>query len=474
MRRFCILLLSLQVSSMIAGSLGPLQITNVNVNLQMVGDSYYYDDQHGVGFMDPDAAFATLARYYPTNNWRFNNASRSGGTPINTLTNLIYPSIFPFAGWRSNDYQNIVIYKSTENGSPGGAGDFLNTWQYFSNFVKAPGTMYLGDGTPTTIIGWAAVHNYQSIGLSDYPASANDGNINTRGQESLAITNAGVLLGFGAFDIYWHTYDAWTNDNQTGANNVQYTPAALDHPGAGGHGYGNLELFPQMLPDTNVADAVVDWVSLSVTTNHCVISSVTKNGNTLQFNRLDNRLYPIYGDIPGNDGYGNIITNDWRSGIKMKPSAANNMWFGMSVSSLPVGNYTVYIDGTNCGIFDSTTLSHWNMTTNYVGPYALQATKTLTDVRIMDGVDPVSRIPRSAGDGVGLSWWGSNVASQYQAGNRGDAFLAATATFGDRLSTNYTQIHLDAQPTSHQFTIIQSLGTISANTINVGTMTIYK
>ena len=429
-----------------------VQITQSNVNLSVLGDSFFASSA-GTGYRIPDQIGISFARYYRTNLIRYSNPSRSGGLMDDQLTNQIPRTLFAFHGWRSNNYQQIVFSHITQNGSLQSNAMYLA----LSNNFLAPAIMSSGGSTLASVSGWAATHPYQWYALGDFPTESLDGG-STDGTKYRddAGTNAGTILGSGTIPMWGILRPSFTNDyGQTGGTNVQWFNAPFaGHPGSGGDGAYIIEALKQMLPDTNVADASIDWSGAINSTNHCVLYSVSKSGNTLTFSRLDDRLYPVI-EFPGMDGRGNLITNDDSMCFNLNPTNGNAFGFWQRFTGLPAGNYSIAIDGTNCGTFTSAMLMSpgWNMWTNRVGPYALQASATLALARQYEYVDAVTLIPGSAGDNQGLVSYGSFINSFVN--HYGDQLLADMTAMGDQIQTNLVAIHNSSLPLGHTFTVTQ-------------------
>src|SRR6185503_18726072 len=105
---------------------------------------------------------------------------------------------------------------------------------------------------------------------------------------------------------WWHALlKGFTNDLVTNGG-LSAGWQKNGHPGGGAELAMTFAFLKGITTDTNISTAVVDWNSTTpVSTNHCVISSISRNGNVLTFNRLDDRL-PFAWDVNPLLG----ITND--------------------------------------------------------------------------------------------------------------------------------------------------------------------
>ena len=214
----------------------------------------------------------------------------------------------------------------------------------------------------------------------------------------------------------------------------------------------DLSFLKQITTDTNISTAVVDWNSSTpVSTNHCVISGISRSGNTLTFTRHDDRL-PFAWDVSPLMG----ITNDCNQAFVLNPSDGNYFQFTIGIQNIPTGTYSVLIDGQFVGAYSSADLAAgWNMFTNTVGPYWAQRTEVLGRIRDKEHVDRYSRLPGSASDGQGMISYES-FGNMYftNSAYRGDALInilsnrVANVMAWDALTVQA------AQPTNHTFIIM--------------------
>jgi len=435
-----LLLLSLGVQAF------ELNVTTLTNNVGIEGDSYFNfpfgNPAPSTGDMFPDYLATYLQTRYPDHYWRCATFGRSGGTDQDTLTNVLHPFILPWMGYRSNDNQTLLFMKGTENGFV----SFATTLNAFSNFFLAPATMSSGNATLGSITGWAATHSYDKYGLGDFPAQQADGRIATRGAESDAATNAGIVFGSGGIDIYHHVKVAFSNDfENTGGANVWTSDP--DHPGPVGHMGALLAVVKQITTSTVISDAMLDWNTTGIVyTNGCTVTGISKNGNTLTWTRHDDHIRFAWDEPNAATG----ITNDCNYWFTLNPADATYFNFGMGISNLPAGNWLITCGGINIGIVSSTVLSgDWNMFTNYLHPEWLQAVEALGLNRDFNGANRVSLIPVN---GVNWQAWGSFANSKWQAGDRGDQLIADLTANSDALTNLLNSIHSQVQPTNLVYT----------------------
>lgn len=421
-----------------------------NCTIILLGDSFFISTQPPsiTGLRIPDYVESYFQLSQVGKGIHTFNISRSGGSMDDVLTNRVHPYAIPLWGYQTNNFQHVGMVLSTDNGG-------LSSNQMLfahSNIYQAPFLMSDGDATLHTHAGWASTNLVQWVGLG-YMPEGSDGQESER-QRNNAGTNAG--WGFGVLGIdFWNRLSVpWTNDfNANGGTNVQwFTGDENGHFASGGALSSSFALFhgtPSIASDTNIATCTVDWNSTSpVATNHCVISSISKSGNTLTFIRHDDRL-PFAWDVA--DG---TITNDARGAFNLTPSDADFFRFSVQVTNLPAGNYNVLIDGVLCSTLSDTQLgTGWNMVTNVAGPYWAQRKEVLGRIRDKEHVDRVTLVPGSASDGQGMVAYGSLAATKWASGLRGDALIASLTTSVSNLYYLDSLTAAAAVPTNHTFTI---------------------
>jgi len=430
-----------------------LSISN-NAIVCFFGDSWNYDPDPSAstniaGFRMEAYVHSYLALNYPQYSLFFYNWSRSGGTMDDMLTNRLQRLGLPVWGYQSNNFQHIGIACMTDNGGLDSNGMYLA----MSNVFQAPRIMSDGGTALNSQSGWASTATVQWIGLGEPPLEGPGPDTAQRDRND-ATTNAGPRLGLRGIDIWNPLSQSWTNDYiANGGTNIQWFSAPkAGHFASGGALSWALAILKSITTDTNISTCIADWAGSVVSTNHCVLSGVSQSGNTLTFNRLDDRL-PMAWDVP--DG---TITNNATTAFNLAPGDANYFQFTLQITNLPVGNYIVKIDGATVAVLPQAVLAGgWNMFTNYTGPYWAQRKEVLGLIRDLEYVNRVTLIPGSAGDQLGLVALGSNLDTQWGLGKRGDDLIAAGNAKVAQVNTNsafsFAAIRAAAQPTNHTFTI---------------------
>lgn len=456
--------LSLYAWSVSAALAFNLVISN-NARVVIGGDSWMTDGgpasatTNVTGQRYTDYLSSYLVLNNPATNIFFWNFSRGGASLDEMLTNRVQRAFFPLLCYHSNADQKIVFASMTDNLAPSSNTTYIT----FGNMFRGPHLMSDGSATNlTTYTGVAASSFYQWIALGEPVEEGVDGDGNQRDRNNATI-NAGNTFGFLGIDIWNPVSSAWTNDfKANGGTNVQWLWQG-GHFASGGAESWAEQTIQAITTDTNIAQCSIRWDGLLLSTNHCVVSSISSTGNKITFTRKDDRL-PYAFDVPD---FLTGITNDARGGLRLTPSM---MHFDLQIVGLPAGNYKVVIDGqTAAESISSIELSNgWNMFTNYAGPYWNQRREVLGLIRDAEGVDRVTLVPIPT---KGLQLLTQTFDSNWQAGNRGDLLLQNSDAAMAINATNFTAIHAAAQPTNHTFTVtmIQSF-----NQVNVGTLNVFK
>jgi len=439
-------------------SAADLVISN-NAVIVGFGDSQDADGSGApsTGYMRQAYIHSYFALNYPQYTLSIYDFGRSGGTMDDRLTNGLQSDGLACWGFQSNNFQHLGISFCTDN------ANLVSNAMYLaqSNMCLAPGMMSDGVFPLVTQTGWAATHPVQWIVAGSDPAATADGGDigGTQSQRArdAGCTNAGINFGVAGISLFYPVVAGWTNDAAT--NNAAYVgifkgTSKEGHIEAPGQLNMAIAFLQGITTDTNISTCTINFNgAFAAATNHCVISSVSRTGNTLTFNRLDDRL-PMAWDISNTDP-----TNNATPAFTLIPSQADAFQFTLQVTNLPAGHYRVQIDGVTVAdnMSSATLASGWNMFTNTFGPYWNQRYEVLGRIRDFEYVNRQTRVPGSAGDDTGEVSLGSQAFSQWTSAVRGDALIAALNDKIAHLHTNsvssFAAIHAAAQPTNHTFTV---------------------
>jgi len=422
-----------------AGAARASVITNDNNALVLFESSYDTSPYHYFG--DWVGSWAALGHPQFTNHWA--SASRGGAGLQEANENRLERLGLPH--WASGQ-RALGLIMADDNG-----GYTSNQVRMqLTNTFAAPGLFYNG-ALYTNEGGWAAAHSVTWIGIGAIPHDSvgGDGGESDRNGAMVRMCSDFSLLGIDLWNPMWN--GGWSADQINSTQLLGFYTGS--HPFASGS-LTMAILIAQALAgaDTNVSLATVDWNAATVvSTNHCVISSVSRTGGTLTFTRHDDRL-PMGWDVP--DG---TITNDCRNAFVAMPALANAFWFSLAITNLPVGIYDVSIDGVKVATLRETDLANWNMFNHTVGPYWAQRVEVVGRIRDKNGTDRVTLLDHNAGvggtSGRDLVNYGSDAQGSWDLGTRGDALTAALASDLTALDGYDKLIHDAAQPTDHSFSI---------------------
>jgi hypothetical protein len=418
-------------------------ITNDNTVILLFESSYDLQPYHYFG----DYLGTWVALGHPQFTNHYSSASASGGLEARNTNHL---EKIGLAHW-ANGKRAIGLIMVDDN-------DGLTSNQVqinLTNTLASPTNLFNGVSY-TNEGGWCSTNSITWIGLGAIPHDSLDGDSGEIARNN-AVTNMFNLLGRPYVDM-WHPLwnpqgtEGWGPDETNGVTADWNTGS---HPSAGNSLTMGINIARSLAgADTNVSLATVDFNSAAVvSTNHCVISSISKTASSISFTRLDDRL-PMAWDVPNG-----TITNDCRDAFRVLPSMVNFFMFTLSVTNLPAGQYNVTVDGTLVDVKSAADLaSGCNWFTNYNGPYWVQRSLVLYWVRLKDGADPVTLLDHSAGSNGTNNWadlvnYNSFAQSRWDAGDRGDTLITSMASESASLDLFDKQIHDAAQPVAHSISI---------------------
>jgi hypothetical protein len=322
-----------------------------------------------------------------------------------------------------------------------------------TNLFNAPpifwnGTAFTNEGTLASAV---SVTHYALGGI---PADRPDGDGGFAIGRNAAAMALAVKYKTPVVDM-WHLL--WTNGLSTDiTNNRLFGFYPGGHPYAAGHLCMALRALIALGADTNVGSLTLNWATAQASTNHCVASGISVNGNTLACTVHFDRMPPAW-DVP--DG---TVTNDARDAFVVMPDLGNSFRWMIQAVNLPAGTYNISVDGVLTDVAtDAQLAAGRNWFTNYNGPLWAQRASVLVWKRHQSGVDPVTLLPHSAGDmgvlGVGdLVNFQSFASQQYDTfGKRGDIYVASMISWVFQMRQYDEQINAVAQQTNHVLTITQ-------------------
>lgn len=461
MKKLITTLLALSLLTAPAPATPPTDLViQTNATFVGLGDSYW---QGGLapritGYRYLEYLDAALKLRFPQKHINFFNGASSGVKMDDIMTNGVPGLAIPLWGYLTNGNQKIGLLLGTDN------SDLSSNQMYLanSNIFLAPHLMSDGDANLITHSGWCDTGRVDWVGVGYPTGMSTDGSPLTEGARNDASTNAGWTLGVRGIDSWHILANGWTNDFILHAGlwvgwitNGQ----SIGHFFSGGALDWTYATLQQIIPSyLNISSCVIDYggAGAVVSTNGCYVTSVTRSGSTLTFNKLDDALPPVW-DNPGDVVADGIITNDANHAFDLRATNATMFKFSIQITNLPAGNYYLAVDGEVIATMPHTALTNvggYNMATNMVGPDWRKRVKVLADIRRKDYINQVSLIPGSAGDSQGLVSFGSQAHTKF-ATFKGDALIAAVAATG--ISSNVFYLDSlaisDAQPVMRTYTI---------------------
>jgi hypothetical protein len=323
------------------------------------------------------------------------------------------------------------------------------------NIIEAPTNMNNEFCCFTNEGGWASTQHITWVINGTSPNEAFDGSPATYGGPNNTGTNLAAQNGILGIDLWNHLENPYWSNDFAGAQLVWSSDAS--HPSPAGHLNIALTTAQQMAVDTNVWDFNVNWNGTSVSTNHCVVSSLSNSGGSLSFTLHLDRMMGAW-DVP--DG---TITNDARNAFVVIPPQGNAFNEKVRVTGLPSGQYLLSLDGSNLVTLSDVQLAAgWNTFTNYAGALWAQKKEVLGRIRDKHGTDRVTLIDHAANvtgalgndlvnyNSFANAFWATNS-------DRGDTLISLNNFLEADLQNYDAAIHTAAVQTNHTLTISQPL-----------------
>ena len=289
---------------------------------------------------------------------------------------------------------------------------------------------------------------YQSIVIGDIPYNTADGYPPAQ-DYSYGGRSAAFEDGVPFVDSWSNLVCVMTNAYANGPN--LWFPPNFDHPGNDLQLVWDLTNLRSLEVDTNTYTAIIDFNAATVSaTNHCAVTDLSLNTNTLTFTFHADRMAPGF-YVP--DG---TITNDCRGAFALMPSLGNQFCEILRVTNLPAGNYELDIDGSNVVTLSSAQLSAgYNGFTNYNGAFWAQKKEILG---LMCDMLDVLRSDASSdahpGDNRLIEKYESYGAARWPTDDFGvDEYIAQMSDREVELQAEDILIHAAAQQTNHIFTL---------------------
>jgi hypothetical protein len=412
-----------------------------------IGDSYWYapDQDPITGNRAVEYMASGLKLMFPYKNTHLFNFSRSGLNMDIALSNNVTIAMGLW-GYQSNSFQHFGWLLGTDNGSLSSNQMYLAN----SNIFLAPALISNG-GLTLTNNGGQYAKPIDWVGFGYPPNASSDGAPSTEGARNNASVNAGNNLGVRGVDGFNVLSNGWVTDyNANGGTNVDWVyPSGIPHFLSGGAKSEADASLAQMFPSrSNLTTCVVDWNGAIVTTNNCLVTSVSA-GASLSFDCIEYSMGAAW-DHPGDVVADGTITNNADKAFNLVGNYCEYFKQILQITNLPAGNYYVKEDGEIIATLSSTVLAAgWNRGTNTTGPSWRKRVKVLADIRKVTGVNQVS-LHQNA---TGIFAYGSASTAVWP-GTQGDALIAAMNTPAAACFTLDDTANTDAQPVTRHLQIV--------------------
>lgn len=330
--------------------------------------------------------------------------------------------------------------------------------QNISNTFLAPTNLYNGTAY-TNEGGWAATNHFSVIVVGSIPYTNNTTAGCPEEIRNNAATNSvtlfgGVLgielfyqlLGFG-----WAAAIQPPNALQFGSNP---NDGDLTHPGRPGN-FDMAIVAAQAETRTNVNTAIIDFGLATVaSTNRCYVSSLASSGGVVSFNWIGDghsMAFDHAGDVLSDS---RVVTNDVTPAFTVTPALSNAFFEEITFTNVPNGSYKLTEGGTVIW-YGSVTNNRLdvNLFPITLGPLWAQRIEVLRLIRQKRHCDEITLVDGPAGDAQGEIYYDSAATTAWNAGNRGDALIAALATPMANLNAKDAAIWTAATPTNIQFAL---------------------
>lgn len=455
-----------------------LNVTD-NFTLCLNGDSNLRDgdidtsstaDQVGCLVADEIAAGIDILNPFKTNvnTWNLGSSGSlmTGQATVIADQNYAIYAHNLFHGYNTNDIRNVGFELATANGVETSNQMFLslsNNLLALATTTNSVGNTNEGGSSASNHVDWVTF-------MEHAPINANGGGTAAQSDfdRMTGATNAGATFGAGFINCFDRTLQPITNYYNAGDNpplEIQSGAKAGHDRALGSHIFADSIWMEILGTDTNIFNVTVDYNAASiVTTNHSVITSISKSGNALTFQVTFLRMSPGF-DVSGTvDWLGNVTTNDASYFTQVWPAAGNFFQETFAAQNLPAGNWKLLENGTLIKQFTMASPGTWtwNMATNYLGPRWQQKAEVLARARDIENADRVTHLVSS---GAGLPRMGSLAAAQFPTHHGDDLVTNVNGSAGvsmdqviSGIKTNATKsfkaMSAAAYPTNYTYQIV--------------------
>ena len=390
--------------------------------------------------------------YYPQYFISYRDHSRSGASNLEMATNRVPKHGIPDAGASHGKTNGLNFFYVSGNGNPetDDSYDSNSIYGFFKDMLQYPTNTYNRFGILTN--DWSqpnAQKLFQNIVIGDIPYDVPDGLLEARdysyGGRSTALED-----GVPFVDSWSNLVNVVTNAYANGPN-LWFNAPFFDHPANELQLVWDLTNLRSLGVNTNTYTAILDFNAATVSsTNHCTVTALSRNGNSLTFTFHADRMAPGF-YVP--DG---TITNDCRGAFALMPSLGNRFCEILRVTNLPPGNYELNIDGSNVVTVSSAQLSAgYNCFTNYSGAIWAQKKEILGLMcDMLDVLRSDASTDAHPGENLLMENYESFASTRWPTNNFGvDSYIAQMSDREMELQAQDVMIHAAAQQTNHIFTL---------------------
>lgn len=369
-------------------------------------------------------------------------SAASGGAGLGDFTQTEIPiRSIPSWGYRSNGYPLLCFVHITDTTSN-------LVFNGLPSVLQAPTNLWNGSSVVASA-GWAATSHVDFVVLGIQPDETSDGSPGGPGMSQVVATNIASSMGY-LWNDWWFTLEpSWSNDF-SGQKLVWSTDAG--HPSPAGHLNMAIAALKRIGVDTNVWSASLHWDASNVSTNHCVVTSPSRTGNTLSFTlHLDRMAF-------GWDILDGTSTNNASLAFTVKPEDGNSFRELLIVPDAVDGSYRVTWESDVFYTTGAQLRNGVNQFTNYVTSLWRQKITVLGDLRDRRGVGRGTLMPTHDASGPGAHGLRDeinlySVANSLWPSAQGNALIAGLDSVETDLFSLDNYPHSDTQQTDRTISI---------------------
>lgn len=313
------------------------------------GDSFYRS-QYG-----ERQEFFKMSYYgfmHPTNTSHFRDASRSGGSSWEMLTNRVQQYILPHLALAATNNWKIILEWHVSGNPTNGVNPTSNSiYGQFFDVVQAPYKSYNTSGS--LVHDWpfpdASTNLVTRVIQGDPPYYGFNGNplvaqYDLGGQQICAQYGYLYINTFSSLVSPITNYVSATGTGYQANSNLFFDPPNYDHPGNGFQLVWTATALTNLSEETNCYTLVGDWNSDTISsTNHCVVSGISRSSTTFSFTALFDRAG--FGYYTVDSSQTNDCIGAYAGSNPLMPSLTNMFCEIVRITNCPDGSYNMTESG---------------------------------------------------------------------------------------------------------------------------------